>query len=84
MGQIAQTKPRLTLKPTGKTAHYAEGRRVDGIVRLEIEDDEGRGFYRFHYDRSDRQVVDTWHETLDDAFEQARFEYGIGPDDWVR
>jgi hypothetical protein len=28
-------------------------------------------------------MTDTWHQTLDDAQEQARMEFEIGPEEWV-
>jgi hypothetical protein len=40
------------------------------------------GFYVFHEDAAGGWVNDTWHEELDDAFEQAECEFGVRRADW--
>jgi hypothetical protein len=32
---------------------------------------------------SNGQVADTWHESFEDAFHQAEFEFGISKDRWA-
>lgn len=52
--------------------------------RVEIEssmDDTDCFLYR--YTRSGECCGDTWHENLQAAFEQAQFEYGLAPDQFL-
>ena len=42
--------------------------------------DEGHFLFRFAGDGSDGG--DTWHESFEDALEQAAFEYGLTEDSW--
>ena len=51
-------------------------------VRVEIEPTRS-GFSVFHYDTAGRCVADTWHATLAEAKEQARFEFGIDDASWA-
>ena len=41
------------------------------------------GFYLFGCDENWRSVTDTWHETIEDAKEQAEFEYEGVSETWV-
>ena len=41
------------------------------------------GFYMFRYDVSGVCLSDSWFETLEQAKDQAAFEYDIKPDSWV-
>jgi hypothetical protein len=50
---------------------------------LEIAHNPGSpGYYLFHI-CADGQVADTWHESLDDALEQAEWEFGVQPQEWT-
>ena len=81
MTLFARTKPGVPLNPTGSTRHYEDGVLIGGIVRLEIVEDDG-GFYLFHFDINDRNVIDTWHDTIGEAVEQAAFECGLDHSAW--
>jgi hypothetical protein len=48
------------------------------IIRLEGED----GFYLIRYDAAGRELTDTLHEGIEEALNQAQFEYGVTPDLW--
>ena len=72
-------------KRTGKTSHYTN---VDsdtiskGLEPLPIPkwveiSEEPDGFYLYHYSLDGECVADTWHETLEEAKEQASFEFEI-------
>jgi hypothetical protein len=52
-------------------------------ARMEIDEARSGGFYLYHYDAAGRCVADTWHATLTEAKEQARFEFEIEAADWV-
>jgi hypothetical protein len=75
---------------TGKTRHSI-ATLVDGIPTpakelpspewLEISEEDG-GYYLFHFDAGGVCFADTWHQTLDEAKQQASFEFGIESEDW--
>lgn len=79
------------VKKTGATVHrhatvakgiVAPGVRVPVAARVEIDESRSGGFFLFHYDAEGRCIADTWHPTLGDAKEQAKFEFGIEDADW--
>ena len=56
-------------------------RTSDETIKLEIVQ-EGNGFFLYRYNK-DGFFGDTWHETLNEAKDQAKFEFGIEPDWWL-
>jgi hypothetical protein len=65
-----------------RTHHTINGVPCPTFTSLEITTyGEGTGFYLLHI-CSDGQGTDTWHETLDDVFEQAEFEFGVKRYEW--
>jgi hypothetical protein len=77
---------------TGKTSHSV-GEVVDGKVVpkrqmpdaawVVIEEVNG-SCYLSRYSNNGDFAGDTWHETVDEAKRQARFEYDIPDGDWIR
>ncbi len=58
-------------------------RSFPAFVTLEISSYPGEGScYLFHI-CGDEQVADTWHQTLDEAFDQAEWEFGVRQDEWT-
>jgi hypothetical protein len=55
----------------------------DKIKWLIIESDENdtKGFFLYHH-MDEKTAYDTWHSTIDDAFEAAKMQYGIGKNNW--
>lgn len=49
---------------------------------VQYEDDQG--FYLFYLDETGQEQTDTYHDTLDSAFEQAEFEFGISKEEWMQ
>lgn len=81
------------VRPTGATKHSL-GAFVDGeIVAGEalgpfaalaiIEEESSSGYLLLYLDRNGDSVTDTWHETLEDAIEQAEHEYDGVTSKWV-
>jgi len=88
---------RIVLKPhdvpTGKTRH-TKGTWSDdeGLVRgpklpaphelviAQLPPDEG--YYLLYFDESGKEITDTYHETLDRAMEQAKWEFNVEPNEW--
>jgi len=75
---------------TGKTKHYSvsidpsNGKGLENISApkwIEISE-ESDGFHLYHFGDDGICIADTWHETLEDAKEQATFEFDIKGDDW--
>jgi hypothetical protein len=65
-----------------RTCHTINGVLCPPFTRLEItKHGEEAGFYLLHI-CSDGQETDTWHESLDDAFHQAEFEFGVKRHEW--
>lgn len=50
---------------------------------VEIDEPRSGGFFVYRYDATGRCIADTWHATLAEAKEQARFEFEIEAADWV-
>jgi hypothetical protein len=63
-------------RATGNTLHTVRGAAFGPAAGLAICRYPGEdGFYLFYCDSAWEPVTDTWHETLDDAEQQAEFEY---------
>ncbi len=71
--------------PTGKTRHFWEGKFLPPPHVLEIARYTGDdGFYLFYLDDDGTEMTDTYHDSLEEAFEQARWEFNVDPADWKR
>jgi hypothetical protein len=56
---------------------------IQAHLDLEITDD-GAGHYLLSYCAQDAEISgDTWHATLDEAFEQASRQFGIARGEWA-
>ena len=52
-------------------------------VKLQIDRDvESGGFFLLSV-VANRVIADTWHHTLEDAYHQAEFQYGVEKDEWA-
>jgi hypothetical protein len=57
--------------------------KLDILLDLEIYKSGDGGGYFLQYRSSNGQYNgDTWHESLEDAIEQAKFQFGIEPGKW--
>ena len=73
------------LRP-GRARHFiknSQGRReFPPFVRLEIAQyPQSKGCYLFHI-CEDGSGTDTWHETLDQALDQAEWEFEVRRNEW--
>ena len=48
---------------------------------VEISQESG-GVYLYHFDKGGICIADTWHMTVEEAKDQANFEFGILESDW--
>ena len=53
----------------------------DALVDLEIDELEG-GYILEWFSRDTSHHGDSWHESLEDALEQASTEFGVRPEEW--
>ena len=66
----------------GRTRHCINGTEFPPFKSLVIATYPGDpGFFLLHL-AADGQCADTWHETLDDAFHQAEYEFEVRRDEW--
>ena len=67
---------------TGRTRHIKEDSVLPRPVSLEIAQEDS-GFFLYYLDEAGCLQTDTWHQSLDAAFEQAQFEFSVLPKDWI-
>ncbi len=61
-------------RATGQTNHIVDGATLGTISGLAICSADG-GFYLFYCDSEWNDLTDTWHLTIEDAKDQAEFEF---------
>jgi hypothetical protein len=67
----------------GRTRHFWGNDEFPPFASLEIVQHPGdSAFYLLHLCENG-QVADTYHETLDDAFHQAEYEFDVKPEEWT-
>lgn len=87
---------RIALKPhhqpTGKTRHTQGHLLPEGIVRgaelptpcelliAQLPPDDG--YYLLYLDSTGTEITDTYHDTLEEAFAQAKWEFSVEPSEW--
>lgn len=67
-----------------KLKAFVSNQTDDEIKWLIIESDESdtKGYFIYYY-VSENNAFDTWHMTIDEAFQAAYSQYGIKKEDWV-
>jgi len=66
-------------KPTGKTLHV--GMPQPSELRI-VRYDGQQGVSLLYCDESGQEFTDTWHQALEDAFNQADFEFTVKRHEW--
>ncbi|MFQ3649237.1 MAG: hypothetical protein SNJ75_02805 [Gemmataceae bacterium] len=70
-------------RPTGFTYHTKNGMPLEAPSELRIvQFPNDPGWYLFYCDPTGKEFTDTYHDTLDSAFEQALAEFGVGQNEW--
>jgi hypothetical protein len=77
-------------RPTGVTRHYygyADGVRVEipppvSLRVVQYPGNEPRA-YLFYCDETGEEMTDTLHDSVEEALEQARAEFGVLPQEWT-
>lgn len=67
---------KATLVPEG-----AEVERIPDPKMVELVEQDG-AIYLLRLDDKGQCIADTWHQTVEEAKEQANFEFGIEANDW--
>ncbi|HKY28590.1 MAG TPA: hypothetical protein VJM12_11690 [Pyrinomonadaceae bacterium] len=89
---------RITLKPhhvpTGRTRHTQGAWTSEGLVRgaqlpvpyklmiAQIPPDEG--YYLLYLDQQGNEITDTYHNSLEEAVAQAKWEFDVQADEWQK
>ena len=55
---------------------------IDVLLNLEIVIADGSGYFLQYRSANTSYISDTWHEDLEGAIEQAKFQFGIEPREW--
>lgn len=72
------------ISPTGKTQHTFNAVPLTKTMKLrlvQLESDDS--IYLIHYATDETELTDTCHESVEEALEQAKFEYGLEKSDWT-
>ena len=69
---------------TGKTRHYKGKDLLPDASEPQIVSYDHEIFYLFYLDEAGYLITDTFHESLEKAFQQAEFEYSVPKEDWQR
>jgi len=69
---------------TGNTRHFVHGSLKDKPDSLAITQFQGdSGYYLLHLDANGGEISDTYHETLNEAFDQAEWEFNVQRSEWT-
>lgn len=72
------------VSPTGNTMHTVDGAPISPTAKLRLVQIAGdESVYLIHYGLDDRELTDTCHQSVEEALDQAEFEYGIRSSDWT-
>jgi hypothetical protein len=71
-------------KITGNTVHSSDSHILPAPKKLRIVQLRAdSGYYLYHFDENDCEQTDTYHDTVEDALDQAAYEFGLTRDDWT-
>jgi hypothetical protein len=82
---IAHVGLRPQHQATNRTTHVIDGQPMPRPAQLRVEQLEGDpGYYLFYCTAEGEELSDTWHDTVEGAFSQAEWEFGVRADEWTR
>lgn len=68
---------------TGRTRHYEGNVELPPAAELKIvKYEDSEGYYLLYFDADGNEVTDTFHDTMEDAFAQAEWEFNVKPFEW--
>jgi len=65
-----------------KTRNGLEVEKIADPKTIELVQRDG-AYYLLRFDAAEICISDTWHETIEAAKAQARFEFDIGESEWI-
>lgn len=69
---------------TNNTKHYVSGQLLTGISILTIcKYVNDAGYYLFYCGSDWKEFTDTYHDSMEDAMDQAEFEFANTHGDWI-
>jgi hypothetical protein len=69
---------------TGQTRHYRGEQELPAPKSLEIvRYPDTPGYYLLYLDEEGKWLTDTYHDTIENAIDQATWEFKVGRDEWV-
>ena len=69
---------------TGNTEHWVGGQILEEVYGLAIcKYDNDTGYYLFYCNRNWETITDTFHDTVEDAKDQAEFEFSNTVSTWI-
>ncbi len=72
-------------KATGRTKHFLGAEQMAEPYQLKIiQYPADSGYYLIYLDKNGNELTDTYHETLQKAFEQAQWEFSVEPREWKK
>lgn len=71
-------------KVTGFTRHFVGGEQVESTIKSLkiIQIPPETAFYLLYFNKDGKELTDTWHQSLEDAMDQARFEFNVNTEEW--
>lgn len=70
-------------QPTGKTHHRKGDKELPAPSFLQVVKYAGDpGFYLLYFDENKQELTDTYHESVEGALEQAKWEFSVEPTEW--
>jgi hypothetical protein len=71
-------------KTAGRTRHIVMGTELPAPAALEVAKyPDDPGYYLFYLDDLGCQMSDTYHSSLEEALDQAKWEFGVDLQDWI-
>ena len=72
------------VEATGRTNHFIGNQPMPKPASFQIAQYENdAGFYLFYLNEKNEIMTDTWHETIEEAMDQAEWEFRIDSKNWV-
>ena len=72
-------------REVGRTLHSNGATVLPRAQTLVVAGFEESGeYYLLHFDETGKELTDTFHESIEEAFQQAEFEFDIKPHEWTK
>jgi hypothetical protein len=73
-----------THRPTGQVRHFRWGELLPPPYELRIvKYEDAPGYYLFYCNENGTEMSDTYHDSIQQAMEQAKSEFNVLPNEWA-